>query len=108
MAGSAGRPYGRSLGRGGGRAAAATAWPLDLAQRAEICFRLIVLRLNGSLEAAMIIERLRREHRNVEWLLAVLERELKVFKYAGHTRFFAPSSAILHFIPRPTIIPRKT
>jgi hemerythrin-like domain-containing protein len=32
-----------------------------------------------SLEAAMIIERLSREHRNIETLLAVLERELEVF-----------------------------
>ena len=35
----------------------------------------------------MIIERLRQEHHNVERLLAVLERELKVFDYAGHTDY---------------------
>src|SRR5262245_4720676 len=35
--------------------------------------------IDVSLEAAMIIERLCREHRNVERLLAVLEHELKVF-----------------------------
>jgi hemerythrin-like domain-containing protein len=35
----------------------------------------------------MIIERLRREHRNVESLLAVLERELRVFDHAGHTDY---------------------
>src|SRR5262245_43337791 len=103
MAGSAGRPYGRSLGRGGGRAAAGTAWPLDLAQRAEICFRLIVLRLNGSLEAAMIIERLRREHRNVERLLAVLERKLKVFKYAGHTDYEVLRAIIGYFALYPEV-----
>lgn len=32
-----------------------------------------------SLEAAVIIERLSREHRNIETLLAVLERELEIF-----------------------------
>jgi hemerythrin-like domain-containing protein len=37
------------------------------------------MRLNGSLEAAMIIERLGREHRNIERLLGVLKRELEVF-----------------------------
>ena len=51
----------------------------DLAQKAEIVFRLICLSLNGSSEAAMIIERLCREHRNIEMLLAVLERELEIF-----------------------------
>jgi hemerythrin-like domain-containing protein len=35
--------------------------------------------LNVSLEAAMIIERLSREHRNIETLLAILERELEFF-----------------------------
>jgi hemerythrin-like domain-containing protein len=34
---------------------------------------------NASLEAAMIIERLSREHRNIETLLAVLEREIGIF-----------------------------
>lgn len=33
----------------------------------------------------MIIERLRQEHHNVERLLAVLERELKVLDHASHT-----------------------
>ena len=51
----------------------------DLAQKAEIVFRLVYWLLNGSLEAAMIIERLSREHRNIEMLLAVLERELEIF-----------------------------
>src|SRR5215468_8311462 len=51
----------------------------DLAQKAEIVFRLILLLLNGSLEDAMIIERLRQEHRNIEMLLAILERELGIF-----------------------------
>jgi hemerythrin-like domain-containing protein len=40
---------------------------------------LIWLPFNASLEAAMIIERLSREHRNIETLLAVLERELEIF-----------------------------
>jgi hemerythrin-like domain-containing protein len=35
--------------------------------------------LNASLEAAMIIELLSREHRNIETLLTVLERELEIF-----------------------------
>jgi hemerythrin-like domain-containing protein len=51
----------------------------DLAQKAEIVFRLASLSFNGSSEAAMIIERLSREHRNIETLLAVLERELEIF-----------------------------
>src|SRR6516162_2787880 len=41
--------------------------------------RLTWFSLNASSEAAMIIERLSREHRNVETLLAVLERELEIF-----------------------------
>jgi hemerythrin-like domain-containing protein len=35
----------------------------------------------------MIIERLRREHHNVERLLVVLEREVKVLDHAGHTDY---------------------
>ena len=31
----------------------------------------------------MIIERLSREHRNIEMLLAVLERELEIFDHGG-------------------------
>ena len=58
----------------------------------------------------MIIERLSREHRNIERLLAVLERELEVF-YRGTTptmRLFARLSAISKCIRRCTIILRKT
>ena len=32
----------------------------------------------------MIIERLSREHRNIEMLLAILERELEIFDREGH------------------------
>ena len=50
----------------------------------------------------MIIERLCREHRNVERLLAVLEHELEVFDRGGRPDYE------VNFIPRCTIIPRKT
>ena len=51
----------------------------------------------------MIIERLRREHRNVEWLLAVLERELKVFNYAGHTDYEVLRAIIGYFALYPEV-----
>jgi hemerythrin-like domain-containing protein len=54
-------------------------------------------------EAAMIIERLRREHHNVEKLLALLERELKVFDYAGHTDYEVLRSIIGYFALYPEV-----
>ncbi|MGZ5904018.1 MAG: hemerythrin domain-containing protein [Reyranella sp.] len=53
--------------------------------------------LNGSLEAAMIIERLCREHRNVERLLAVLERELAVFDHGGSPDYEVVRAIISYF-----------
>jgi hemerythrin-like domain-containing protein len=51
----------------------------------------------------MIIERLRREHRNVERLLAVLERELKVFDRAGHTDYEVIRAIIGYFALYPEV-----
>src|SRR5499427_9762706 len=51
----------------------------------------------------MIIERLRREHHNVERLLAVLERELKVFNYAGHTDYEVLRAIIGYFAVYPEV-----
>src|SRR5215471_18431749 len=51
----------------------------------------------------MIIERLRREHHNVERLLAVLERELKVFNYAGHTDYEVLRAIIGYFALYPEV-----
>jgi hemerythrin-like domain-containing protein len=51
----------------------------------------------------MIIERLRREHSNVERLLAVLERELKVFNYAGHTDYEVLRAIIGYFALYPEV-----
>jgi hemerythrin-like domain-containing protein len=45
----------------------------------------------------MIIERLCREHRNVERLLAVLERELEVFKRGGHPDYEVVRAVIRYF-----------
>ena len=58
----------------------------------------------------MIIERLSQEHRNIETLLAVLERELQIFDRGDRptTRLFAQLSVILRFIRRRIIILRKT
>jgi hemerythrin-like domain-containing protein len=69
----------------------------DLSQKAEITFRLVYQFLNGSLEAAMIIERLLREHRNVEMLLAVLERELEIFDRAGRPDYEVIRAIISYF-----------
>jgi hypothetical protein len=57
----------------------------------------------------MIIERLSREHRNVEALLSVLERELEIFDRGGRPDYevIRGISAISKFIRRYTIIPRK-
>jgi hemerythrin-like domain-containing protein len=79
-------------------------WPeFDLAQKAEIVFRLICLSLNGSLEAAMIMERLCREHRNIEMLLAVLERELEIFDRAGRPDYEVIRAIISYFELYPEI-----
>ena len=51
----------------------------------------------------MNIERLRREHRNVERLLAVLERELKVFDHAGHTDYEILRAIIGYFALYPEV-----
>ena len=45
----------------------------------------------------MIIERLCREHRNTERLLAVLERELAVFDYGGHPDYEVVRAIISYF-----------
>jgi hemerythrin-like domain-containing protein len=51
---------------------------VDLAQKLR-SFSGYFLFPNGWSEAAMIIDRLCQEHRNIETLLAVLERELQIF-----------------------------
>ena len=51
----------------------------------------------------MIIERLRREHRNVESLLAVLERELRVFDHAGHTDYEVLRAILAYFALYPEV-----
>ena len=51
----------------------------------------------------MIIEHLRREHHNVERLLAVLERELKVFDRAGHTDYEVLRGIIGYFALYPEV-----
>ena len=58
----------------------------------------------------MIIERLSQEHRNIERLLAILERELEVFDRgtAPTTRLFARLSAISRSTRKCITIPRKT
>ena len=45
----------------------------------------------------MIIERLCREHRNTERLLAVLERELAVFDFGGHPDYEVVRAIICYF-----------
>lgn len=45
----------------------------------------------------MIIERLSREHRNVETLLAVLERELEIFDRGGHPDYEVIRAIISYF-----------
>jgi len=56
----------------------------------------------------MIIDSLRQEHRNIEKLLLVLERELSVFDRGERliTRLSTRLSPISWSIPMPTIIPR--
>jgi hypothetical protein len=58
----------------------------------------------------MIIERLSQEHRNIEKLLAILERELEVFDRGAvpTTRLFARLSAISRPTRKCITIPRKT
>jgi len=55
------------------------------------------MRLNGPLETAMIIERLCREHRNIERLLAVLERELEVFDRGGRPDYEVVRAIVGYF-----------
>ena len=57
----------------------------------------------------MIIERLSREHRNIEMLLAVLEHELKIFDRGDRPDYEVIRGIISYsnFIRRCTIIPRK-
>ena len=69
----------------------------DLAQKAEISFRLACLSLSGSSEATMIIEHLCREHRNIEMLLAVLERELEIFDSGGRPDYEVIRAIISYF-----------
>ena len=45
----------------------------------------------------MIIERLFREHRNIEMLLAVLERELEIFDRGGHPDYEVIRAIISYF-----------
>ena len=45
----------------------------------------------------MIIERLSREHRNIEMLLAVLERELEIFDSGGHPDYEVIRAIISYF-----------
>ncbi len=58
----------------------------------------------------MIIDSLRQEHRNIEKLLLVLERELSVFDSESGltTRLSTRLSLISWSIPMPTIIPKRT
>ncbi|WP_245320439.1 hemerythrin domain-containing protein [Bradyrhizobium lablabi] len=53
--------------------------------------------LNGSLAAMTIIERLSREHRNIEMLLGVLERELEIFDRAGRPDYEVIRAIISYF-----------
>ena len=59
----------------------------------------------------MIIERLSQEHRNIERLLAVLERELEVFDRGDRPDYeglFARLSAISKSTRKCITIPRRT
>jgi len=49
------------------------------------------------LEAAVIIERLSREHRNIETLLAVLERELEIFDRGDRPDYEVIRAVISYF-----------
>jgi len=56
----------------------------------------------------MIIDSLRQEHRNIEKLLLVLERELSVFDRGERPDYQVIHAIIAYFLvyPMPTIIPR--
>ena len=59
----------------------------------------------------MIIERLSQEHRNIEKLLAVLERELEIFDRGDRPDYEVIRAIISYFEAlsrRCIIIPRKT
>ena len=59
----------------------------------------------------MIIERLSQEHRNVEKLLAILERELEVFDRGDLPDYEVIGAIISYFEVYPEVcitIPRKT
>jgi hemerythrin-like domain-containing protein len=61
---------------------------------------------NGSplwIAAAMVIERLSREHRNIEKLLAVLERELEVFGRGDRPDYQVIRATISYFKVYPTV-----
>ena len=45
----------------------------------------------------MVIERLSREHRNVEMLLSILERELEIFDRSGHPDYEVIRAIISYF-----------
>ena len=53
--------------------------------------------------ASMIIDRLSREHRNIERLLAILERELEVFDCRGRPDYQVIRATISYFKVYPTI-----
>ena len=58
----------------------------------------------------MIIERLSQEHRNIEKLLAILERELEVFDRGDRPDYKVIRAVISYskFTRKFTTIPRKT
>ena len=58
----------------------------------------------------MIIERLSREHRNIETLLGVLERELEIFDSGDRPDYEVIRAIISYFelYPELSIIPRTT
>jgi hemerythrin-like domain-containing protein len=68
----------------------------DLAQEAKAVFRLTCLP-SMLQEAAMIIDRLCREHRNIEMLLAVLERELEIFDRGDRPDYEVVRAVISYF-----------
>jgi len=60
--------------------------------------------LNGSsVETAMIIELLSQEHRNIERLLAVLERELEIFDRGGRPDYEVIRAIISYFEVYPEV-----
>jgi hemerythrin-like domain-containing protein len=56
-----------------------------------------------SWSAAMIIERLSQEHRNIEKLLAVLERELEVFDQGDRPDYEVIRAVISYFEVYPEV-----